>query len=500
MRILIVDDSKSVVAALRATLERQGYEVVTAANGREAVEKFKEWRPALVSLDIQMPEMDGFEACAAIRAMEGEEKTPVIFVTSKDTLADRERGFSLGASEFISKRTLAPWKEVGRAVDRILLSQARLEGATILLVMGEEISRMLIRTWLRAYGVHVLGAACSKEGLEIASSRGGEIDLVLADSLLPEIKAQELLTTLRQKIGLRHIPIIVLTTEARRDIILELFQAGATDYLVKPFAKEEFIARIASHLEIRQLVKELAGNVAEQERLNLQHDEFVALSSHDLKSPLTSIMGYTDLLLNENALTGKHREWLNNIKNAAKFMAEIVSDIMELSRHETEGGEIELAPISVNTLVRFACIGEEQTARKKGVALELVNLAEAEGMIAGDRNKFTRIMNNLLSNAVKFTPSGGRVTVTLGQDDRQVTVTVTDTGTGIPDAILPTLFDRFTKVSRPGTAGEPGTGLGMSITKQLVDLHQGTIQVDSALGMGTSFQLSFPRLAAKPAG
>ena len=495
MRILIVDDSKSVVAALKMTLEQQGYEVVVAANGREAVEKFKEYQPDLISLDVQMPEMDGFEACAAIRALEGEKKTPVIFVTSKDTLADRERGFLLGASEFISKRSIAPWKEVGRAVDRILLSQTRIEGATILLLEDEEISRMLIRTWLRAHGVHILEASDSHEGLEIASSYVSEIDLVLANCVLPELHAHALLTNLRHKIGMRHIPIIFLATEDQRDIILELFQAGATDYIIKPFAKEEFIARITSHLEVRQLVKELAKNVTEQERLNKLHDEFVAVSSHDLKSPLTSIMGFTDLLLMENGLSDKHMEWLNVIKNSSKFMVEIVNDIVELSRNEAKGNEIELVPLSVDALVRLSIVGMEQTACKKGLALVLMNEAECEVVMAGERNKFTRIINNLLSNAIKFTPRGGAVTVSIAKDARHVFIKVSDTGTGIPQNMLPTLFDRFTKASKPGTDGEPGTGLGMSITKQLVDLHHGTIEVESLQGKGTTFHLTFPLMA-----
>ncbi len=495
MRILVVDDSKSVVTALKITLEDQGYEVVTAANGRQAVEKFKECRPALVSLDVQMPEMDGFEACAAIRALEGREgreKTPVIFVTSKDTLADREQGFRLGASEFISKRSLAPWKEVGRAVDRILKSQTRLEGATVLVLADEEISMLLIRTWLRAYGAQVLEARESTEGLEMAASHVGEIDLVLADCLLPESTPHELLTALRQKIGMRHIPIIFLATVEQRDLILALFQAGATDYIVKPFVKEEFIARISTHLEIRQLVKALAGNVAEQERLNKRHDEFVAVSSHDLKSPLTSILGFADLLLADDGLSAKQLEWLAIIKSSTKFMAEIVNDIVELTRNEAHANEIELLPIPVDSLTRIAIVGMEQRARQKGVALELLNQTESEVTMTGDRNKFTRIINNLLTNAIKFTPRGGTVTVTIAKEDRHLAITVSDTGTGISAEILATLFDRFTKLSRPGTAGEPGTGLGMSITKQLVDLHHGTIRVESTPGQGTSFFLTFP--------
>jgi signal transduction histidine kinase len=203
-------------------------------------------------------------------------------------------------------------------------------------------------------------------------------------------------------------------------------------------------------------------------------------------------MGFADLLLADQGLSAKQREWLTIITSSSKFMTEIVNDIVEITRNETKGDEIELVPISVDSLVRISIVGMEQRARKKGVALELVHQAESEVTMSGERNKFTRIINNLLSNAIKFTPRGGTVTVTIGKDEQHVTLKVCDTGTGISEQMLSTLFDRFTKASRPGTDGEPGTGLGMSITKQLVDLHHGTIQVESAPGKGTGFYITFP--------
>ncbi len=492
-RVLIVDDSKSVVSVLRSNLERKGYEVLVANNGREAVEKFKKYRPDLVTLDVQMPEMDGFEACAAIRALDEGKKTPVVFLTAHDTLADRERGFHLGATEFISKRSTSAWMEVESAVGRILQGQARLEGAVILVLEAEETTRTLVCSSLRAYGVQVLEAASGREALEIASERGGEIDLVLADCMVPGTSAQELCTVLRRKICMRHVPILFLATPNQRDIILQLFQAGATDYIIKPFVKEEFVARIGSHLEIRQLVRELAGNVAELERLNKLRDEFIAVSSHDLKAPLTGIMGFAQLLLVEKGVPEKQRNWLELIVHSSNFMLEIVNDIVELSRNEIKGDEVELVPLALDPLVSFSLASVEQSARKKGIHLELVaKQGEPEIVIEGERNRFTRILNNLLSNAIKFTPRGGTVTVSLGTEGERAELLVSDTGIGMPPEMLPTLFDRFSKVSKPGTEGERGTGLGMSITKQLVTRHHGTIRVESTEGAGTCFHLSFP--------
>jgi len=332
--------------------------------------------------------------------------------------------------------------------------------------------------------------------LDLAVANNLDIDLVIIDNQLTEFSEGNLISAFRNRAGLRHVPVIVLSEADERSGTLELFRAGATDHIVKPFAKEEFLARVEVHLQARNLIKELNRNIVEMERLSKLRDEFMAIASHDLKSPLNGITGFTQLLAMRQNLDEDDQLCLTNIEKSADFMLEIVNDIVELGRNESASGSMIFEPVSVGGIASMATSGLEHTARAKGVDIEFVNTFPGMPVIEGNNNKLLRIMNNLISNAVKFTPEGGKVVVTQQpvDDHDKVAILVKDNGLGIPEKMMPKLFERFTKASRRGTAGEPGTGLGMSIAKQLVDQHGGTIEVESTEGEGTCFTLVFPLL------
>ncbi|MBU0485270.1 MAG: response regulator [Proteobacteria bacterium] len=491
MLILVVDDSRSVRIALGDTLRRNGYETIEAANGNAAVTLAAEHHPDLITMDVELPDMDGFTACAQIRATKVGGLTPVIFVTNHDTLADRDLGFSLGTSVFISKNIVAPWNEVVKAVNRILKPAKMPDNLTVLVADHDELCRMAMTNSLARRGLRVLEASSGPEALEVARRNLSEIDMVITDYRLPKIWGDELIKSFRQKLGLYNIPILVVSDVKYREEVLDIFRTGATDHIAKPFIEEEFLARIRSHLEERKLVKELTRNIKEVERLNRLRDEFLAISSHDLKSPLTAIMGYTHILMKDSMITEECRQKMQVIMDSSNFMLETINDIVEHNRNEIQTEVTELFPIDVIPTINMATYNLQQTALAKEIVLELMHSAQ-HIIIEGDSHKFMRILNNLLSNAIKFTPRGGRVIVSLDTCGDQALITVTDTGIGIPPEFLPSLFDRYTKASRRGTANELGTGLGMSITKQLVDLHKGSIEVKSTSEEGTCVRLSFP--------
>ncbi|MDH3394172.1 MAG: hybrid sensor histidine kinase/response regulator, partial [Desulfobulbaceae bacterium] len=265
------------------------------------------------------------------------------------------------------------------------------------------------------------------------------------------------------------------------------------DYIMKPFAKEELLARIRVHMEQWELVKELNRTVTQLELLNKLRDEFVAMATHDLKNPLNGIMGFSQILEREESLSDRHRKMVATIKDSSTLMLDIVNDILALSRLETANGESDLAPLSLLPIIHIAEASIQQTAFKKKILIETVNNCPCDAIIDGNRNSLQRIMNNLLSNAIKFTPPDGKVTISVQQDQKQqIILSVTDTGIGIPEDMLPQLFNKFTKSSRHGTEGEPGTGLGLAITKHLVEQQNGTIKVTSQEGQGSCFQLTFP--------
>ncbi len=493
MRILIVDDSRSIRTGLRKKLEENGYEVFEAVNGQDSVAKAKEIKPHLITMDVDMPEMNGFQATAEIRSCKEGKHIPIIFFTGKDSIEDREQGFYLGATEFISKTSSAPWQEVVMTANRMLRCSSLPEGFTALVVDDNEVTKMIISNILRRQGIEVIEAASGPEALQIVAQKRTDIDLIITDYMMPEMNGSELCAQLRSRMGLRHTPIIFVSGATERGMILNMFQAGATDYIMKPFVKEELLARIRVHMSQWELIKELNSNVEQLEHLNKLRDEFVAMATHDLKNPLNGIMGFSQILEREDSLSQRHQKMITTIKDSSTLMLEIVNDILSLSRLESQNNEGTLTPLSLLPIIHIATASVQQTAFKKGVVLETVNNGQCDAIIDGNRNSLQRIMNNLLSNAIKFTPTEGKVNITLQPiKNKKINLTITDTGIGIPAAILPQLFEKFTKAARRGTDDEPGTGLGLAITKHLVEQQNGTIEVTSKEGEGSCFLLTFP--------
>ncbi|MBU0673909.1 MAG: hybrid sensor histidine kinase/response regulator [Proteobacteria bacterium] len=491
MKILIIDDSRSVRGALRSTLEKKGYEVIEARDGQEGVALCRDSMPDLITMDVQMPNMDGFEAAAEIRKLEGGTVPPIIFVTGKDSMEDRERGFSLGAADFISKNTPTPWLEVGHVVDRILRFDHQFTGRSVLVFTPDQLTAMTVNTILNQKDMKVISVALAADVLPTAANINQEIDLVLLDLRGGISVVTGLIKSLRQKAGLGLIPFIILCQPEDRPNLLEFFRIGASDYITIPFAKEELLARVRGHLDRIAMVRELGMNVQELERLSKLRDEFLAVTSHDLKSPLTAILGCCQLLQLEQTITGTNRECLTNIFSSSQFMLQLINDIVEVGRNAAGNSEVEPIPLHLTPLLQFAISSQMLSAQQKGINLDTGKVT-GEPMIAGDRNHLLRIFNNLLSNAVKFTLPGGTVTIAVQDHDGEVDIIIRDTGIGIPAAMLPSLFDQFSKTSRRGTAGEPGTGLGLSIVKQLVERHNGTIAVESEVEKGTTFRVCFP--------
>ncbi|MBI5381687.1 MAG: response regulator [Opitutae bacterium] len=474
---------------LRRSLESAHYEVVEAKDGEEALGFLRHTTFDLLTLDIDMPGINGFEVCAELRKLEhGHARlhTPVILVTSHDTVADRQRGFEVGATDFISK----PFQEAEllSRIERLLKAEQRLIGLTALVADDSPVSRKVVSYWLKENGLKVLEAENGEQALQLLQSTEQEIDILITDYDMPVMDGKELCRRVRASLGKPWLPVIFLSGLADKSYILDMFAAGATDYIVKPFAKEELTARIAVHVEIRNMVRERAKRIEELERLNQLKNSLLAIASHDLRSPLNGIIGCAEIMLLEEDLQAKHRDYAEMIRDSGNWLLSMINDLLDLARIEAEQTQLKLQPMDLTETIQTALKSLYPLAKAKNITLASSPEATSTPvLIRGDRDSVLRIVGNLVSNAIKFTETGGCVTVTAAD----ATLTVIDTGIGIPEDKLPLLFDRFSRSSRRGTAGEPSTGLGMAITKSLVELHRGQIKVTSKVNYGTKIVVSF---------
>ncbi len=225
-------------------------------------------------------------------------------------------------------------------------------------------------------------------------------------------------------------------------------------------------------------------------------DEFLATLSHELRTPLTSILGWTELLRDEQDREAI-AEGLATIARNARAQNRLIEDLLEFSRINAGKLRLNVAPIDLVDVMRAAVDVVRPGANAKGVVLDVV-LDPNAGSISGDADRLQQIVWNLMSNAVKFTPRGGKVQVRLSRINSHVEMRVSDTGEGIDAKFLPHVFDRFSQADASSTRTHSGLGLGLSIVRHLVELHGGTIDASSAgLGQGSTFAVRLPVLIAR---
>lgn len=508
-KILVVDDSALQRRIIKMELEESGYVVSEASNGIEALEEVMASPPDLVTLDMEMPKLNGMDTCRKLFDEEyvhhythlEDKRVPVIFVTANDNLRDRKTGFDLGATDFITKPFAKG--EISEAVSKVLHPGKRLENMTALVVDDNLTARSVVKIILDREGVTVIEAEDGITAYEIMCNRMAEVDILVTDLFMPRMNGDDLCIKIRKELNLKDLPIIFLTAMSEQSELLDLFKCGGTDYIVKPFVKEELLSRINVHLERAALSSRLRASVNELTGLNVMKDNLLSVCSHDLRTPLNSILGFSEMMLLKSDLTNEDRESLTDIKVSGELLLDLVNDLLDLSKirseevFETEETDVfKLAEISYNAMRHLVTIKKQQ--------LILKDKAE-DHHISVNKSGIIRVINNLLSNAIKFTPEKGKITliVDAAYSKGYMTFSISDTGIGIPEERIPSIFERFTFTSQPGTGGEPGTGLGMAIVKEIVEKHGGHVEVQSREGVGTTVRFFIPmasdsRKAASP--
>ncbi|HEX8652496.1 MAG TPA: ATP-binding protein [Pyrinomonadaceae bacterium] len=247
--------------------------------------------------------------------------------------------------------------------------------------------------------------------------------------------------------------------------------------------------------ERAQLIHEQAAR-AEAEAANRTKDEFLATISHELRTPLTSIRGWSHMLRSGQVPDDLLERGLEIIERKAITQGQLINDLLDVSRIITGKLRLEARLVEVTSLVEMAVDGVRPLADEKSIRLQ-TSLDATRTPVLGDPERLQQVMWNLLSNAIKFTPEGGLVEVKLAQTDSHAEITISDTGIGIDMNFLPHVFDRFRQADSSSTRAYGGLGIGLAIVKHLVELHSGTVKVESGgSGQGTTFTVKLPLVVA----
>ena len=259
---------------------------------------------------------------------------------------------------------------------------------------------------------------------------------------------------------------------------------------------EQDVARLRPLADLGAAAIALARRVKELEMMEARKAEFVRVATHELRSPVTVTQSLVRSVLKRYAseLNNQQVEVFTRISRRLDFLESLVNDLLDLAAGKA-AGLAEERPVSLNASVGRVMLLWQPRAEEKNQAI-ILQLCRDQLVVRGTEESLERILVNLVGNAVKYTPPGGSVTVSVQRADGQAQVVVSDTGIGIPEESLPHLFEEFYRAPNAKKIAEVGTGLGLSIVKDLVERYGGRVQVQSTVGQGTTFTVTFPLLSA----
>nr|MDZ8049680.1 ATP-binding protein [Nostoc sp. DedQUE02] len=413
-------------------------------------------------------------------------------ISAKPTLASTSVGtapYVEEAQQWLTEENLWVWgRHFVAAPNPPPINSSQFSTARILLVddnadMRDYVARLLSKQW-QVEAVNNGVAALAAVSLQPP-------DLVLTDVMMPEMDGFELLSALRSDPKTKGIPIIMLSARAGEEAAIEGLQAGADDYLIKPFSAQELVARVDSHLQMARLRQELSSN-----RLK---DEFLATVTHELHAPLVAILGWTRLLRLNQLDRSTALRALDTIERSANNQAMLIEDLLNISTILSGKVHLNREPVNLTSTVgevMQTMFSDAQAKRIQIVGTRRQSL-QKDICVCGDLIRLQQVFSKLLHNAIKFTPTGGSVEVQLDIFDSWVAISISDTGIGISADFLPHVFDRFTQEELPSRHTPGGLGLGLAIARQLVELHGGTIEAASeGVGKGATFTVKLPLMVS----
>jgi len=324
----------------------------------------------------------------------------------------------------------------------------------------------------------------------VAKAKSQQFDLILLDFMMPGMNGIEVCKEIKKIPGSKDTPVIFLTATQSEDILVQAFEAGAVDFITKPFSESELIARVKTHLSLVESRRQLAIAKEYAESASKAKGEFLANMSHEIRTPMNGIMTVVEFL-EETSLTSKQRELTDIIKSSSENLLTIINDILDFSK--IEAGQIELEKINFSLRDELDSVLKPLIlkAREKGLIIKLSFDKNIPETLIGDPLRIKQIIINLVNNAIKFTSTGG-VFITVKHIAKEeskhiLRFDVKDTGIGIPSKNLHKLFKSFSQTDASSTRKYGGTGLGLAISKNLVELMGGEIDVESQKGEGSVF-------------
>ncbi len=460
LRVLVVDDIRVSRLHLCTLVQQLGHEPLVADGGRAALEQVLAQAPDLVLLDLLMPDLDGFEVTRRIRELVTDRWLPVIVTSSLEGEEHFIQALFHGADDYLV-RPISP-----------ALLDAKLRHYTRVLGLQSRLAALAQRQ--RAIHDNILDAVITLEDDgRIEESNLAAMSFFGRDQgqLTGQQCEAALGASLSELLSQREMPL------RRKDDTLFPAELASSDWSER--------GRVQHTLVIRDLT--------ERRHTDRMKDEFLATVSHELRTPLTSVLGALGLLVSGSAgVLPKAAMTLAEVaRRNGERLSRLIDDILDLTKLEGNHMVLRLRPMNLDLLVHEAIAATQGYAQHVGVKLSAA-FAAGSPQVCIDADRFLQVMANLLSNAIKHSTPGDTVTVGMDWSSTHVKVMVRDRGPGVDPKFRVRMFEKFSQADSSDRRAQSGTGLGLYVTRMLVERMGGQVGVDSVFGEGATFRVEFP--------
>ncbi len=481
-RVILADDNADMRAYVRELLGGF-YGVETVADGEAALAAARQRRPDLILTDVMMPRLDGFGLLRAIRADESLREVPVVLLSARAGEEARIEGLNAGADDYIVKPFSA--RELLARVDSLLE-----------LVRTRRDSEERFRAYVQATSDVVYRMNADWSVLQNLEGRNFIADQTnpsqnWVEKYIPEAERPRIWTAIRAAIADKQ------PFELEHRVLREGKDPGwvfsrAIPLLDKNGEIVEWFGAASDVTERRATQEALLRQRLELERAGRQKDEFLAMLAHELRNPLAPIRNSSELLLRRLEPDAPARGAVHTIERQVTHLTRIVDDLLDISRITQGRIELRRRPVAVADLVARALETVEPLIRHKGHVVTRAAVGRPLHVNV-DPERIVQCLGNLLTNAAKYTEPGGAIRIDTREIDGQASIAIADNGVGIAAELLPKVFDLFVQGERTLDRAQGGLGIGLSLVKKLVGMHEGSVHIDSAGALrGTTCEIRLP--------
>jgi len=372
------------------------------------------------------------------------------------------------------------------------------EKAKVLIVDDDSLGIRLMKKAMEGKGYKIATATNGKTALTKAWANN--FDIIILDIKLPDINGFQICEKLKQHPATTNVPVVFLTGLNNQKDVIKGFEMGAVDYISKPFNADEFNKRVNNQLKLRDYAKNLEENARISEEAKLNISTFISSLAHELKNPLNSIIGFSEILQGKNISEEEKFNYLKHINGSGQDLMHLLNDLIDLSKIEANLLEVHFSTIYLNNEIQdIAKNYSDKIYRVRGenvkIELDLGN-DDPKFTLLTDILRFTQVFSNLIENAIKYTESG---TITIGyqlKSNKRIQFFVRDTGIGMSEEDLENIFEEYELAHQKMKVTKSGKGIGLAIAKKLSHLLKGEIGANSIPGKGSEFYFTLPRLDA----